>query len=351
MKSSSPRVLVYGAYGYTGVLIVNEALKHQLKPLLAGRNKEKLASMATMLDLEFTAFDLADSEKLKEVLSTVDLVIHCAGPFIYTAQIMALACIETKTHYIDITGEYNVFEQLRKLNERAKQAGVMLLPGAGFDVVPSDCLANQLKDKLPNAENLTLAFTTKGAGLSRGTAKTMVENVDKGHMIREDGKLVRLPLGEKTIEVNYGPFEQVSVGISWGDISTAHYSTGVPNITVYTGTEKKQLRHLRIAHALRTLLGLKSVKRFIQRQIDKKTPGPSEKRRKNSETYLWGKATVGSESIELRLKVPNGYDLTASAVIWITKKVLDGDLQTGYQTPAMVYGKDLIFELEGCYLI
>lgn len=226
----------------------------------------------------------------------------------------------------------------------------MLLPGAGFDVVPSDCLASQLKSLVPDATSLELAFATKG-GLSRGTAKTMVENIDKGHQVRKAGKLSWQPLGKITREINFGPFKRLSVGISWGDICTAFYSTGIPHITVFTATDQRQLRYLRIAHKLRWLLGRKPMKRFLQKQIDKRPPGPSEKKRRKHATYFWGKAQTGGQSSELRLKVPNGYDLTALAVVLISKKILEGNFKAGYQTPATAYGKDLIFEIDGCSLI
>ena len=208
-----------------------------------------------------------------------------------------------------------------------------------------------IEEQLPDAEDLILAFTTKGGRLSRGTAKTMVENSDKGHLIRKNGKLEQFPLGRLIRKVDYGGFTQLSVGISWGDISTAYYSTKIPNITVFTGADKKQLKSLKMAHRLRGLLKLGFVKRFLQKQIDKKPPGPSEESRKRSETYLWGKAIKKEKSVECRLKVPNGYDLTASAVLLITQKILHGNFKPGFQTPATAYGKDLIFEIEGCELI
>lgn len=346
--SKKNEIVVYGAYGYTGRLIVDLLLRSEIKPLISGRSKAKLVDMADALDLDYEELQLQDASKLLSTLESREIVIHCAGPFIHTSEQMVLACIKTKTHYMDITGEYNVFELLQKFNEEAKSAGIMLLPGAGFDVVPSDCLACQLKALMPDANSLELAFTTKGGRLSRGTAKTMVENSDKGHLVRVDGNLLKHPLGKVIKEVDYGAFSQLSVGISWGDISTAYFSTGIENITVFTGTDDKQLKSLRMAHRLRGLLGLGFVKRFIQKQIDKKPSGPSEESRKRSETYLWGQVCNGRETIERRLKVPNGYDLTAMFVVLITKKILAGNLKTGYQTPATAYGENLIFEIDNC---
>ncbi len=341
-------VLIYGAYGYTGRLITEEAVNQGILPLLSGRNGPELKRMAEEFGLEYVTVTLDDRQALREVLKKVKLIIHCAGPFIHTAEHVASACLETGTHYMDITGEYAVFDLLHKMDGKAKDAKIMLLPGAGFDVVPSDCLANQLKDLLSEADALTLAFTSKRASVSRGTAKTMVENAGQGHLIRKDGKLVNMPSGKVVRLINYGPFKQMSVGISWGDISTAWHSTGIPNILVLTGSDVKQIRSLKMAQRLRFLLKLRLVKNFIKRQIDKKPPGPTAEKRSTSDMYLWGKAKAGDKTVERRLKTPNGYTLTARAVVLITKKILRGEFSTGYQTPATAYGKDLIFEIEGC---
>ena len=346
--SMAQELLIYGAYGYTGKLIVEEAVKQGLRPMLSGRNHSKLGQLASKYDLNHVAFELSDGQALNNALKQVKLVIHCAGPFAFTAIPMAKACIAQGVHYLDITGEYSVFEDLHALDKEAKATGVMLLPGAGFDVVPSDCLANRLKHLLPEADSITLAFTSERASVSRGTAKTMVENAGEGHLMRKGGKLVRLPLGKVVRSIDYGPFEQLSVGISWGDISTAYYSTGIPNVLVLTGTDEKQLKSLKVAQRLRLLLRSKWVKNMIKRRIDKKPEGPSEERRSKAAMYLWGKATRGTQEVQQRLKTPNGYTLTAKTAVLIASKILKGEYRDGYQTPATAYGQDLILEVPGC---
>ncbi len=190
-------ILIYGSYGYTGNLITQCATDQGLKPILAGRNEEKLKAQAEKFHLPYLAFELSEAEKLKSALQKVKVVIHVAGPYSQTAETMLNACLETKTHYIDITGEIEVFEWMANQNERIKKAGIVAISGAGFDVVPSDCLASHLKSKMPDATHLQLAF--KGVGkLSRGTALTMIENIDRGGMVRENGKLKSVPAGYKT---------------------------------------------------------------------------------------------------------------------------------------------------------
>lgn len=341
-------ILIYGAYGYTGRLIVDEALKKGLSITLAGRDLSKTEKLAKEKKVPFITFSLEDVKKVAELIDSFDLVIHCAGPFEYTAEPMARACMLAKTHYIDITGEYQVFEMLHSFSEEAKSVGVMLLPGAGFDVVPSDCLAANLKDRLPSGNELKLAFTSTKGSLSRGTAKTMVENIDKGQFYRSEGKLIKRAQGKRTEKINYGPFEQLSAAISWGDICTAFYSTGIPNIEVLTGSSEDQVKKMKWMNRLKPILSWRWVKNFLQKQIDKKPAGPSEERRKKGEMYLYGKISDGSSSKEMRINTPNGYTLTATAAVLIAKKIMEGDFKAGYQTPSTAYGKDLIFEIEGC---
>src|SRR5215211_4167475 len=133
--------LIYGSYGYTGQLIVARAIQEGMRPILAGRSEKKLRAQAEQSGLDCRAFSLSDSAKLDSALLDVDAVLHCAGPFVHTYRQMAEACLRTRRHYVDISGEILGFEALAAMDSQAKAAGIMLLPGAGFDVVPSDCLA------------------------------------------------------------------------------------------------------------------------------------------------------------------------------------------------------------------
>jgi short subunit dehydrogenase-like uncharacterized protein len=340
-------IIIYGSYGYTGTLIVQECRSKNLNVILSGRNPEALRKQSEQTNYPYEAVDLNDSKALKNLLSKGKVVIHCGGPFQFTAKVMADACLETKTHYTDITGESAVFDMLAKLDEAGKRSGIMIMPGTGFDVVPSDCLALHLKNKLPSATHLQLAFASSG-GFSRGTARTMVEGLGYGGMIRKNGKLTIVPTGSLTKEIDYGSFKIPSLNIPWGDISTAWRSTGIPNIEVYIGSNKKQIAFARRSNYINWLLRLRWVKDFLKRRIDKKPAGPSDEKRAKGKTYLWGKVwnDTGKEC-SARLETSDGYTLTAKSSVLIAEKILHENFKAGYQTPAMAYGADLIMELPG----
>jgi short subunit dehydrogenase-like uncharacterized protein len=325
-------VLVYGAYGYSGNLIVLECISKKIPVILSGRDGTKLEQQGKALNLPFVALDLSETEKLKSLLQTSSLVIHCAGPFRYTAKAMAKACIETKTHYLDITGEIGVFESLFKLNQQAAEAGIMMLPGAGFDVVPTDCMAAHLKEKLPTATHLQLAFASLGGGPSRGTAKTSAEGLGYGSLVRKDGQLVGEPLG-KTLHIDFGFKKLSAMGIPWGDVSTAFRSTGIPNIEVFMSASSKFMRYAKLSNYFGWLLRTKWLKKIILNKLDKSVQGPSNE-------------TKGHESTA-RLETLGGYTLTAKAAVLISEKVLAGNFKPGFMTASMAYGKGIIGEVEG----
>ena len=337
--------LIYGANGYTGELIAREAARRGLKPILSGRSRNKIEPLAKELNLTFRTFSLEDKKSLEYTLKEVDFVIHCAGPFSLTSEKMVEACLRLGKHYLDITGEIAVFEAMAKRDEAAKKAGIMIMPGVGFDVVPSDCLAVHLKNNLPSATDLTLAFYGLG-GISHGTQATMTMNAGNGGAIRRNGKIIKVPAAYKTREIDFGEFKKSAVTIPWGDVSTAFYSTAIPNIEVYTALPDAQMKLLKLSRYVGWLLKTNPAQNFLQKRIPE--GGPTEADRKSGKTYLWGEASdAHNNRIEARLICPEGYATTVSTALKIAEKVLEGNFCAGFQTPAKCYGADLILEIEG----
>jgi short subunit dehydrogenase-like uncharacterized protein len=187
--------LLYGATGYTGELIARRAVVHGLRPTLAGRSPERLKQLADTLGLLHRVATVDDATRLDAAIAGHPVVLNCAGPFSRTAIPVAEACLRARAHYLDITGEMGVFEALAARGGDAERAGVMLLPGVGFDVVASDCLAAHVADRVPSATRLAIAIQSSG-GISRGTAFTALEGFGSGNgggAVRRDGRIVRVP--------------------------------------------------------------------------------------------------------------------------------------------------------------
>ncbi len=352
MKTNS--FLLYGANGYTGELIARYAHQYNLQPILAGRRKEVIEPLANRLQLPYRIFDMNDEAALLAALKEVKVVVNAAGPFQFTAKQMIEACLQTGTHYLDINGDIAVFEMLKRFDDAAKKAGIMLLPGAGFDVVPTDCLALQLKKLLPDAVSLQLAFATLGGGLSHGTATTMVTKLGQGGATRKDGKIIRRPLGQKGMWVDFsagssGGLKKLFVmSIPWGDISTAYSSTAIPNIESYTGISRKVYYLLKLQFLFNWLLRTNLVRNYLKKKINRRPAGPSDAQRNKATSLVWGRATTATGKIAtVRLSGPEGYTLTTLGTLIIVQKVLSGNFLPGYQTPASTYGENLVMEIPG----
>ena len=340
--------LLYGSYGYTGSLVADLALQQGLHPILAGRNPARLKAQAERLGLEYHCVSLDDPQALASDAQKVPLVLNCAGPFYRTYQPVVEACLVTGRHYIDITGEIAVFEALARLDGRAKEAGVMLLPGVGMDVVPSDCLAAHLKQRLPQATHLTLALGAAGGGFSRGTALTAVEHLPDHGAVRRDGKIVPVPLLGRMRQVDFGHGPRSAVNIPWGDVSTAYYSTGIPNIETYMTLPKNMLPWVRLFRTLIPLFtrpGLQGMLRWLVRWMP---PGPSSESRRQARTRFWGEACDEKGKCAIsRLETGDGYSLTAETALAVVARVLADDFKPGFQTPSLAYGADFIMGFEG----
>ena len=340
--------LIYGASGYTGKLIVELSVKKGLKPVLAGRTESKIKPLAQKFGLEYLVFGLDNYDELLEKLSNFPLVLNCAGPFSQTAQKLVEICLETRTHYLDITGEIDVFERIKLYHREAQDKQIILLPGVGFDVVPTDCMAKYLKNKLPDSTHLELAFTSVGGSISHGTVTTMIENLGRKGYEREDKIIILKPTGYDGKWINFGGIKQFAMTIPWGDISTAYTTTGIPNIKTFAGASKSAYYLMKLQFLFNPIIRTKFVKNLLQKYVDDKITGPNEHHFQNGKSLIWGKVSnTKGETVEGRIETLEGYRLTAEASVLITQKVLELEGISGYKTPAGLFGHELILEIEG----
>jgi short subunit dehydrogenase-like uncharacterized protein len=274
-------------------------------------------------------------------------VLHCAGPFSATSRPMADACIALGVHYTDITGEIDVFEALAARDGEAKQAAVMLLPGVGFDVVPSDCLAAHVASRLADPQRLRISIGGMG-GMSRGTAKTMVEGLAHGTRVRQDGRIVeRRPAPRGTAD--FGRGERPTIGIGWGDVATAWRSTHIPNIEVYFQAKPPLPLVARMPKPIVRLLSGERMQRFLKRQIEKRLPpGPTPEQRERGVAILLAEVwDAQGNHVASRLLTPEAYKLTAITAVEAARRAADRRAVPGYQTPSTAYGADFVTEFEG----
>lgn len=339
--------MIYGANGYTGELIAREAVRRGLKPVLAGRNPEKVQALANELGLQAVSFGLDSAERVARQIKDHSIVLNCAGPFSATAEPMMQACLSAGAHYLDITGEIDVFERAQSLHEQASSAGIVLCPGVGFDVIPTDCVAAALKAAMPDATHLALGFDSR-SGFSPGTAKTSVEGLAQGGKVRRDGKIVSVPLAYSVRRIDFGNGAKEAMTIPWGDVSTAYHSTAIPNIEVYIPGSPQMITGAKRANYIRPLLGMSLVQKLIKARIAKTVKGPDEAAREQMPSYVWGEVSnAKGEKKTARIRTANGYSLTVTGSLTVVEHLLENQPAGGAYTPSKLVGADLVTRLPG----
>jgi len=260
---------------------------------------------------------------------------------------MMAACLDAGAHYLDITGEIAVFEHAQSLDAQARKAGVVLCPGAGFDVIPTDCVAAALKEALPDATHLALGFDSRSS-FSPGTAKTSIEGLAQGGKVRRDGRIVTVPLAYRVRRIDFGDGEKEAMTIPWGDVSTAYHTTGIPNIEVFMPGSPRMIASARRANYVRPLLGLAWVQKLIKAHIARTVRGPSEEQRAQTPTFVWGEATDprGQKKIA-RIRTANSYSLTITGALAGVEHLMATQPTGGAYTPARLVGADLVTRLPG----
>lgn len=337
--------MIYGANGYTGELIAREAIARGLNPVLAGRSLDKIKPLAEELKTECRGFALSNPTEVDQALSGIELVLHCAGPFSQTSAAMIEGCLRSGAHYLDITGEIPVFEHTHAQHQRAKDHGIILCSGVGFDVIPTDCIAKALKEALPDANRLALGFEQPTV-LSPGTAKTTLELLGKGCVVRRNGQLTTVPLAHASRRINFGNGLKSAMTIPWGDVATAYYSTGIPNIEVYIPASSSTIVSTRLTNLVLPLLRFRPIVNALNSLIAKHIKGPNDELRGSMCTYVWGQAENDrGEKVTARVKTASGYALTVTGSLKVTQHLLENKVAAGAYTPSTLMGSHLVSTL------
>ena len=311
----NPTILIYGAAGYTGKLVAMQARETHLSFEVAGRNGPQVTALAEQLDVPCRIFALDDPETIIASLAGVTAVLNCAGPFASTARPLMEACIACGVHYLDITAEYKVYALAEAWSERAAAAGVMLLPGVGWDVVPSDCLAMYLAAKVDQPQSLRIALQVANS-MSRGSTTSVGEILGVGLLVRAEGTIVAKP-DAAPARFDFGAGLLDSVPLSFGDLVTAWKSTGIPNIAMFVNIKEN----------------------VMPEGVAAMPEGPSlEERAANRACAVAEVTGIDGAVVRARIDTINGYSYTPLAAVEALRLVATGQFKPGFQTPATVFG-------------
>ena len=343
----SAAVLIYGASGYSGRLILERALALGLRPILAGRDETTLAPVAERHGLAYRIASLHDAPLLEHALRDVGVVLNTAGPFSASARPLAAACLRTGTHYLDITGEPAVFDDLATRHADARRRGVMLLPGVGFDVVASDCLAAHVAARASGARRLAIAI--RGLELmSRGSALSFCEQAGQPVLVRRNGALAAVPPGAIERDFDFGDGPRRCVNVSWGDVVTAYYTTGVPDIEIFFDAPPLFRSALLASRAAGALAASAPSQVWLKMHAALLPDGPDAAQRDAVRVTLVAEVEDRRGTIlRGRMTTPQSYSFTAISASALLQRAACGDIEAGFQTPARLYGADLVLSLEG----
>ncbi|WP_123535476.1 saccharopine dehydrogenase family protein [Halosimplex salinum] len=340
-------LLLYGSYGYAGALIADRAVAEGHDPILAGRAAERVEAGATERDCDHRVFSLEHPPVVERMVADADAVLNCAGPFTETTAPLVEACLRTGTDYLDLAGNVDVLEWVAARDAEATEASVALVPGVGFDVVPTDCLAAQLHGLLPDATELTLAIDGLGT-FSPGTLQSVLAGLDRPGAVRRDGRIETVPMAWKRRSFDFPSGETAAVTVPWGDVSTAYYSTGIPNIETYAGVPDRAADLLERTRPLVPLLAAAPTRRALGWLVERFVSGPTASERARSETHVWGEVVDEDGRVaRARMRTPDTYDLTAMTAVAAAERVLAGEAGSGFQTPASAFGPEFAERFDG----
>jgi short subunit dehydrogenase-like uncharacterized protein len=338
--------MIYGATGYTGKLLARAAAAYELRPLLAGRDAAKLRAVAEPLRLRYRVVAADDARQQAEALRDVVVLLNAAGPF-STAPSWVDACLQSGTHYLDLTGELAVFDALARRSGEAQTRNVMLMPGVGFLVVASDCLAAHVAARLPGARRLRIG-TSRSLSLSRGSIKTMIGLVADAAAIRRDGVLTPVEVGAVAHAFDYGRGPRRSIAMSMPELVTAFHTTGIGDIEAYV--EVNPIEHSALSFAARVAWLIRNpfCQVALNTQAELLPEGPlADERAPGIRAVVVEADDRAGGTVRARLRTPEAYRFTAATALTVAARVLGNDWAAGFQTPAGLYGADFVLGIEG----
>jgi short subunit dehydrogenase-like uncharacterized protein len=345
------QLLIYGATGFTGRLIVQEALKQGLRPIVAGRNQKLVEDLAKRLGLEARVFSLEGPQpEVVRALEGVGVVVHAAGPFVFTSKPMVDACLKAGIHYVDITGELPVFDAIYARDAEAKAANVALVPGGGYDIVPTDCLALFATQQVDAPVELRIAIHGNTDPTS-GTMKSMLEQManPEVRVTVDQGVRKPCPLGSDVRTFTFGKRSLSTLHAPLADLAAAPRTTGVSTVGTYLSMPPRAIAAARRWGWLgQRLLRVGFIKSYARQWAENKFRGPSVVQQSDSRSYATVQVTnQAGKSRSYGLTLPEPYALTAMTSVGLALRLLDSShpRPAGALTPAQLMGADFILTL------
>jgi short subunit dehydrogenase-like uncharacterized protein len=353
------RIVLFGATGYTGCRTAEAMVRRDLRPVLAGRNAARLASLAGRLgELEVVTADVGDTASVGALIDRGDVLVSTVGPFVRLGEPALRAAVEAGAIYLDSTGEppfiRRVFEEFGPLAERT---GASLVTAFGHDYVPGN-LAGALALRLGDGavHRVEVGYLITGVGraqvVSRGTFASLAGIATEQAFTWRDGIRVE-PTGSRMRTFPLAGRDHPALTIG----STEHYTLprlagrrGLSEVDVYVGWFGSATRALQLSsRAISALLQLpgarllvRTIGEFAVRRVAEE-PDPVALARVIPHFVGTAYDASGTALAEVHLVSGEPYQLTADLLAWGAQRAAEhGVSGPGALGPAEAFGLDAL---------
>jgi saccharopine dehydrogenase (NAD+, L-lysine-forming) len=339
--------MLYGAYGTTGRLILDEALRRGHRPLLAGRDGAQLSALGQATGLSTLTLPLDDGAALRAALSRVSCVLLAAGPYSLTGPPMRAACLEAGCSYLDINGALDDFGAALACDAAARRTGIGIIAGVGYGVVFAECLAAQVRLRLPDATWLRLSLATQTAGRSRGATLSVAAALAAGGRDISDGALRTRAIASSTwLAPDAGSRRLRFAAAPMAELLAVQRSTGIPNIVAGIPLSQPAAAVVRVAGpVLGRMLAWQAA-----RTSSNTGRGPSAAAIAGLRSRVWAEAgNAAGGRVAAVLETGEGYRAASAAAVRALE-LQQREPRVGALTPVQAFGADFALLVPGTRL-
>lgn len=348
-----PKIVLFGATGYTGRLVAEALIARGAAPVLAARNAASLEKLATDIGGAETAVaDVTDPGSVRALLGRGDVLVTTVGPFLRYGGPALAAAIAAGAHYFDSTGEGPFIRTVFDHDEEARRAGVGLLTAFGFDYVPGNLAAGLALSEAPEAVRAEIGYFIAAPGTSGGTRASMAGMLFEEGFALRGGRVVpeRTAARIRTFQVAGRSRTGTSVPAS-EHFALSRSHPHLRDADVYLGLPAAAAAHgLRVTSLLTGAVArVEPVKQLAENALTRLVkgstggPGPAARAR----TRTWAVAEMFDEAGRALASVTfaggDPYDFTGAILAWGARTALDGGLRgTGALGPVEAFGLDVL---------